>query len=135
MGRSIVAIAAGIGAVVILSILLDSLMRLVGIFPPASKPMLGGGLFAIATFYRMVVGIAGSWLAARLAPSRPLRHALIVGGIGLMLALAGALTVKDQGSGWYPWALVIIAMPAAWLGGRLAMRGMQLPTNDKGVVL
>ena len=136
MGRSIAAVGAGFAAVAFLSIMLDDLMRLLGIFPPANEPMLGGGLFVIAATYRTLAGIAGSWLAARLSPSRPMRHALIVGGIGLALAIVGAMTVKEQGPAWYPWALVVIAMPAAWLGGLLRVRGNQLPIeNDKGAVL
>jgi len=63
-----------------------------------------------------------SWIAARLAPYAPMRHALALGMIGFVLSLAGAiaaLTMADLGPAWYPIALVVTALPCAWLGGAL----------------
>ena len=119
MGRSIIAVIAGFLVVVMLSIGLDEIMRRIGLFPAADKPMLDSRLFLIATFYRTLAAVFGCWLAAMLAPARPMRSALTVGGIGLVLSLIGALMVKEPGPGWYPWALVVTTMPAAWLGGKL----------------
>ena len=79
-------------------------------------------LFAAATAYRTVYGVAGSYIAARFAPSRPMGHALALGGVGLALATAGAVAAwnMDIGPHWYPVALVAVSMPAAWAGGKLA---------------
>jgi hypothetical protein len=58
-----------------------------------------------------------------LAPDRPVRHALILGSLGLVAALAGVAETWDKGPEfglkWYPIALVVLAMPQSWLGGRL----------------
>lgn len=122
IGKSILALLAGFAVVVILSIAIDIALRSAGIFPPLGKPM-SDPLFALATTYRTVIGVFGSYLTARLAPNRPLQHALIGGAIGLVLSIIGAVTAWNKsaelGPHWYPLALVMLAMPTAWLGGKL----------------
>lgn len=51
--------------------------------------------------------------------------ALILGGIGQILSLAGAIvaiTAADLGPAWFPIALVLTALPCAWLGGSIHLR-------------
>ena len=125
LARSILAILAGFALVVILSISIDVALRQIGIFPPLGKPM-SGPLFLLAITYRTVIGVAGSYLTARLAPNRPMRHALIGGAIGLVLSIIGAAATwnrgPDFGPHWYPLALIMLAIPTAWVGGRLATK-------------
>ena len=87
-----------------------------------------GTLFLLAMAYRMVDGIAGSYIAARLAPRRPMQHSLILGAVGIVLSSIGAVVTWNKGPAfgphWFPIALIVIAMPCAWAGGRL--RVMQL---------
>jgi hypothetical protein len=64
----------------------------------------------------------GSALAARLAPSRPMRHALALGVTGVGLATLGAVLMWDCGPAWYSLANIAIALPCAWCGGR-ALQG------------
>lgn len=120
--RSVGALLAGFAVVVILSIAIDIALRAAGIFPPLGKPM-SDPLFALATTYRTVIGIFGSYLTARLAPNRPMQHALVGGAIGLALSIIGAVTTWNRsaefGPHWYPLALVVLAMPTAWVGGKL----------------
>jgi hypothetical protein len=40
---------------------------------------------------------AGSYLAARLAPDRPMQHALVLGAVGLALSIAGAVGTWNAG--------------------------------------
>jgi hypothetical protein len=61
-------------------------------------------------------------LAARLAPSAPARHALILGGIGVLLSTLGAIAMWDHGPGWYSIANIVIALPCAWAGAKLFAR-------------
>ena len=51
-----------------------------------------------------------------------MRHALALGAIGFLVSLAGVIVTAgmDLGPRWYPIALVVTALPGAWLGGRLA---------------
>jgi hypothetical protein len=124
-GRSLLAILAGFALVVILSISIDIALRVIGIFPAFNKPM-SDSLFLLATAYRTVIGLGGSYLTARLAPNRPMQHALVGGAIGLVLSIIGAVTTRNRGPDfgphWYPLALVMLAMPTAWVGGKLALK-------------
>jgi hypothetical protein len=75
--------------------------------------------------YRTAYGVVGGYIAARLAPHSPMRHALVLGVIGFVLSAAGAfvaITKHDLGPAWYPIALALISIPTAWLGGFLHVR-------------
>jgi len=80
----------------------------------------------LATTYRIVYAILGSYVIARLAPNRPMQHALLGGAIGLLVSIIGAVATwnRDLGPHWYPVALAVTALPCAWLGGKLRL--MQL---------
>ena len=125
--RSIGALLAGVFAIVVLSVGTDVLMNAIRIFPLPGQPM-GDGLLMLATAYRTVYGIAGSYIAARLAPFRPMSHALALGVIGLVLSILGALATWNKGPAyghaWYPLALVALAIPNAWAGGKLYEKQM-----------
>ncbi|WP_304219054.1 hypothetical protein [Phenylobacterium aquaticum] len=123
-GRSTVAVVGGLAAVVGLSTGTDAALQAVGVFPSGGKTM-GQGLFALAFGYRALFGVAGGWIAARLAQARPVAHAVVLGGIGLALSLMGvavSLGHPEMGPGWYPIALAVTALPLSWLGGLLARR-------------
>ncbi len=125
IGRSIGALLAGFAVVVILSVGTDLALHKAGIFPPLGQTM-SNPLFLLATAYRTVFAIVGSFITARLAPDRPMGHALVGGAIGLVLSVVGAVVTwnKDLGPHWYPLALVVTALPCAWLGGKIRL--MQL---------
>jgi hypothetical protein len=76
----------------------------------------------------VVYGIVGSYIIARLAPNRPMLHALVGGVIGLIVSIVGAVATWNGGPAfgphWYPIALIVTALPCAWVGGKL--RVMQL---------
>jgi hypothetical protein len=120
--RRSVAVLAGLVTVVGLSTGTDAIMHGLGVFPQPGVPM-SAGLFLLATLYRSAYGIFGSYLAARLAPNRPMAHALVLGGIGFAASALGVLATLGRGPEfgplWYPLALVLLALPDAWLGGRL----------------
>ena len=127
--RSIGALLAGMLVNIILSIATDMGLVAAGVFPPLSEPaMFTTPLLLLATAYRTIYGIAGSYLAARLAPHHPMRHALVLGFVGLAACIAGAVTMWGVGPAWYPLALVALALPTAWAGGKLCV--MQLPLNS-----
>lgn len=121
LGRSVLAVIAGILAGAALSLGTDELLHLAKVYPPWNEPMRDAGLNALALGYRLVYDTFGSFLTARLAPRRPMRHALIGGAIGLVPSIAGvvAATQIDLGPLWYPIALAVSVMPTAWLGGLL----------------
>jgi len=130
--RSIGAILAGIVIGIVLSIGTDLLMHAAGLFPPIGQPM-SSRLLLLATAYRTIYSILASYVAARLAPNRPMLHAMIVGVIDLIVSVMGLAVTWNKtavfGPHWYPIALVILALPAAWMGGRL--RSNQLPSQNE----
>ncbi len=133
MGRSIGAVLTGMVAGIALTLGTDIVLHAAGLFPPWGQPV-GDKPLLLATAYRIVYGVAGSYIAARLAPDRPMQHALAVGVVGLAVSIVGAVATWDRGPAfgphWYPLALIALAMPCAWAGGRL--RGMQLRARADG---
>lgn len=123
-GRSAIAVLAGLVTVVLLSLATDQLFHALGVYPPWGEPMHDPALNVLALSYRLVYTVAGTWLTARIAPRSPMAHALIGGSIGMILAGAGAAATipMDLGPAWYPIALVLTALPCAWLGGTLEHR-------------
>lgn len=63
-------------------------------------------------------GIAGSYIAARFAPRRPMPHALILGVLSIVVSTIGAVLMWNKGPAfgprWYPVALIVMAIPCAW---------------------
>ena len=127
--RRIGAVLAGLLAIVVVSSVTDAVLHATGIYPPLGPPM-GDALFLLALAYRIVYGIAGSYLTARLAPDRPMQHALALGLIGLVLSTAGAVAMWEAGPAWYPLAVIAIAIPSAWAGGRLHGMQVRARTDD-----
>jgi hypothetical protein len=119
--RSIGAVLAGLFVVIILSIGTDVVMHASKIYPPWDERMTDG-LFLLATAYRCVYAVAGSYITARLAPDRPMKHAILLGFVGLALSIFGLVVTwkasPELGPKWYPLALVATALPCAWLGGK-----------------
>lgn len=126
-GRSVYALLAGFVLVAALSIATDGALHAAGLYPLLGQPI-ATGLLVLATIYRTLYGVAGSYLTARLAPHHPLQHALLGGLIGFVLSGAGAIATWNHpetfGEHWYPIALVVLALPTAWLGGTI--RTMQI---------
>jgi len=119
-GRSILAVVAGILVGALLSLGTDEILHLTRVYPPWGERM-SDPLFGLATAYRVVFSILGSWVIARLAPRRPMLHAMIAGAIGLVVSVAGAAATwnRDLGPHWYNVAVAAMALPCAWIGAKI----------------
>ncbi len=119
MGRSVWAIVAGFLVVVILSIGTDAALGFLG------PQTLSDANSVLATAYRTIYGILGSYITARLAPNRPMRHVMIGCFIGIIIATIGAVVtwnhVPSLGPHWYPIALIVLGLPTAWVGGKIRL--------------
>lgn len=124
LGRSIGAVLAGFVAVVVLSLGTDQVMHMLGVYPPWGQTMYEPALNLLALGYRIVYTILGSYLTARLAPHSPMRHAWVLGFIGLAFGTLGAVATipMNLGPAWYPIAIALTALPCAWLGGVLSLK-------------
>jgi len=127
VGRSAVALLAGFVVGVAITLATDFVLHFLGVFPPLGQPT-GSKPLILATIYRTVYQVIASYITARLAPYGPMGHALVGGAIGLAICILGAAVTWNKGPAfgphWYPVALIVLAMPTAWLGGKL--RTMQI---------
>ena len=131
MLRSIGAIFAGLLFIFVTHTGTDALLEGMGIFPPPGQPLFDTSLLLLASVYRGIFSIIGCYLVACLAPHHPMRHALILGSIGMLLSTAGAMAMWDYGPAWYPLSLIALSVPYAWLGGRLnEMRRTASPQTE-----
>ena len=100
--QSVVALLAGFAAVVVLSLAADTVFHMLGVYPAGGQAMNEVGDNVLALAYRCVFGTLGSYVAARLAT------------LGVV-----ATWNLNLGPHWYPIALVVTALPCAWIGGAL----------------
>lgn len=112
---------------IFLSLGTDEVLHMVHVFPPWDQPA-GDGPLLLATIYRTVYGVLGSYIAAWLAPNRPMLHALVLGFLGFAVSIFGAVFTWNKGPlfgpHWYPVALIVLAIPTAWVGGKLRLAQM-----------
>lgn len=120
------AVAAGFLVTGIASTAADAMMRATGVFPAATRDM-SAPLFTLASAYRAIFTVAGGYITARLAPNRPMRHAQILAGIGLVAGLAGVIAYyviggAELGPAWYAFSIPLEAVPCVLLGAWFALR-------------
>ena len=124
--RNILAVVAGTGACLLFNgLLLDLLMRVIppptGFDPntPSTYTLLETRHFIAPFLAHAVPSLVGGWLAARLAATRPMTFALVVGALHLLGGIAAAFMIPAPT--WFIARDLLVAyLPMAWLGGRLA---------------
>jgi hypothetical protein len=133
MFRSVIAVVTGFVVIAVLAIGTDVGVR--SAIPSAfdatgrtdSIPIL---LLTIA--YVAVYAIGGCYLAARMAPSSPMKHAMVLGALGLVFNVAGSAAMWDTAPAWYHMVQVGMVLPYAWIGGRLRQRQLDAAGADAG---
>ena len=125
--KSIGAVLAGLIFIFITHTGVDKILEALGIFPSPAQGLHVPWMLVLALAYRTVLSIVGCYITAKLAPSRPLLHALVLGFIGLVVSGIAAVAVIPMGlsPAWYPIALAVVSVPCAWLGGLIAERRAQ----------
>jgi hypothetical protein len=121
MKRSILAVSAGLVFIFVTHNGMDVLFESMGWMPKRGEPLTDAGLLW-ASAYRAIFSVLGCYITARLAPVNPMRHALILVGIGVALSSLGAIALWELGHVWYPLSLIALSLPYAWLGGYLHTR-------------
>lgn len=123
--RSVGVVALAFFGNAIVTTITDQIFHVLDVYPPWGQPMHEPSLNALALSYRIVFAVLAGYVVARLAPAAPMRHALVLGILGLIAASIGAfvtITRYDLGPAWYPIALAVTALPAVLLGGGLGAR-------------
>ena len=122
--RSILAVLAGLIFIGITHSGTDFILESLGIFTPPTVRFDTPWMLVTALAYRAILSVIGCYITGLLAPSKPMLHAMILGIIGVVLSALGTIVniQMDRSPMWYPIALVLVSLPCAWLGGRLASR-------------
>lgn len=123
MTRSIFAVVTGFLLIAALSFGTDLAMR-------AAMPALfeADGSTTSVTVLLLTIGYVGlyatigCYLAARLAPRRPMRHALVLGVLGLVFNVVGTWYAWNTAPPWYHVVSLVLVMVWAWLGGRIRVQ-------------
>jgi hypothetical protein len=119
--KGIGAVLAGVIFIVITHTGTDFVLESLGIFPKPSEGLHITWMLVTATVYRSIYTVAGGYITAALAPSPKMRYVIILGIIGVVAGTLGAIVTipMELGPNWYPIALVVLALPCVWLGGKL----------------
>ncbi len=135
MSRSLLAVFTGFSLIATLSVGTDMVLRMAvpSLFEvdgsTTSAPIL---LLTIA--YVGLYATLGCYLAARMAPSAPMRHALVLGILGLAFNVAGAVSIWAQYPVWYHVMSLLLVMVWAWLGGRMREQEAPQPSSRTLIV-
>ena len=118
--RSVGAVLAGFIFIGVTHTGIDAILENIGVLPKGNLHV-GTGLILIVIGYRAVLSLIGCYITARLAPNSPMKHALALGIVGVLLSAVGAIVTANMnlGPSWYAWTLVALSLPIAWLGGKL----------------
>ena len=117
--KSIGAILTGFIAGAMLSIGTDLLLEKTGFMRMDTFKESAWWALLIVILYRCTYNVLGCYIAASLAPNKPMRHALIIGIIGTVFSILGSIAMWDKAIAWYNISIILTALPCAWLGGKL----------------
>ena len=124
MGRSILAIVVGFVLTGALNVGTNTVLSRVApeMVPPPGTPNTNTAALLVICGYVALFGVLGCYVTARLAPSRPLLHALIMGAIALAMSIPVTISVWNDTPAWFNVYNLLAVMPYAWLGGTLRER-------------
>lgn len=125
--KSIGAVLAGFITVAVLSILTDTILETLGVFPPMTRPeAYVTWMLVVALLYRSIYTVAGGYVTAKLARNKPMCHVWWLMGIGGASGTVGAIAAWGLGNHWYPVLIAVTGPICIWVGGKLFMRGRKL---------
>lgn len=124
MGRSILAIVVGFVLTGALNMGTTALLSRVApdLVPPPGTPTTNTAALLLISAYVALFGILGCYVTARLAPSRPLLHALIMGGIALAMSIPMTISMWNDAPAWFNVYNLLAVMPYAYIGGSIRER-------------
>jgi hypothetical protein len=119
--RSILAFIAAIAATFILSYGTDAILVAARLMKSGSLPD-SVVIIALIITYRTVYNVLGAFIVAKLAPKRPMTHAMVLAVLGIVGSLSAMAAISDSSQYYYPIILSILVLPSTWLGAKLAIR-------------
>lgn len=123
MVRSLVAVLVGFFLIGALASGGEVLVRQLvpSAYDPAGR-MTSLPLLALTQAYVALFAITGCYVCARLAPHHPLRHAMILGVLGLLFNLYGSYVRWTDVPAWFHAVGLGLTLPYAYIGGWLRER-------------
>ena len=127
MGRSILAIVVGFVLTAALNLGTNQLLSRAApdLVPPPGTPNNNTTALVLICAYVAVYGILGCYVTARLAPSRPMLHALVLGALALAMSIPVTIQVWNDTPAWFNLFNLAAVMPYAWIGGRIRERQLE----------
>ena len=121
--KGIGAIIAGLLVAVVLAVGANAILEGIGYFPPSTTPQAYTPLmFLISLAYSTAFTFAGGFVVGKLAPRAPMKHVAVLAVIAAALGIAGIFASWNQLAHWYVIGQAVLAFPAVWFGGKLAIR-------------
>jgi hypothetical protein len=130
--KSIGAVLAGILIPAILATITDTILEKTGVFPSIEHQQQYGfnvvWMNLLALFYRFGFSVLGGFVTAKLAPSKPMRHIVILGIIATVVGIISNIAVASMPETanvlpvWFSVVMILMAFPSIWLGGKLALK-------------
>lgn len=119
--RSILAVLAGVLINLITTVVIDSTLSAMGIYPPRGGSM-SSNLYILALSYRFPIAVIAGYVTAMLSPQKPTTHALVLAGIVALGTYMSAVLLHSDRPGWYAPGLITIAFVCSILGEQLRRR-------------
>ena len=126
MLRSILAVVVGYLFIGLLSFGADAGLR--SAFPDAYSPtgrVDSLGILLLTMAYVAIIAIAGCYITARMAPRNPMKHALILGVLGVITQVAMWAQFWNTAPAWFHIVSALLVMPYAWIGGRIREKQLE----------
>lgn len=135
MVRSLVAVISGFVLIFALSLGTDLAIRaaMPALFEESGRTE-SVAILLLTIGYVGLYATLGCYLAARLAPRRPMTHALLLGALGLVFTAVGSSVSWDTAPAWYHVLSLMLVMFWAWLGGRMWEQETRESTTSSVVV-
>ena len=127
--KSIGAVLAGMVVGAVLSVATDKALELSGLLKTTPFDQNPAWLIVLVIVYRCIYNAAGAYVAAKLAPQEPMKHAMVLGYIGLAVSIAGTIAMWHVPPHWYPITLTILTLPSVWIGAKTAIN----PTSKQAI--
>ena len=97
--KSIGAVLAGMIIGIALSLLTDTILEQLKIFPPIGQVTFSPWMLVLATIYRTVYTSLGGFVTAKLAPANPMRHVRVLAWLAVVANAAGLLGTGERAWG------------------------------------
>jgi len=135
MSRSLLAVLTGFLLITTLSVGTDVVLRMaVPSLFQADGSTVSAPILLLTIAYVGLYAALGCYLAARMAPSAPMRHALVLGVVQLSFTIADTVFTWGKFPVWYRALSLTLVMMWAWLGGRMREQEAPQPSSRTLIV-